>query len=130
MPVSHHGATWWSGWKRAPKPVYPGVKWNRKVWDKNTLRAHYALWRAVEKQGVPIHIGEFGCYNRTPNDVALRWFADLLSLFREYCWGYSLWGFEDAFGIASHGRPGTVYEAYDGYQVDRALVDLLLENRV
>ncbi len=130
MPVSHHKASWWSGWKRAPKPIYPGVKWEGKLWDKAALDAHYAPWRAVERKGVAVHIGEFGCYNQTPNDVALRWFGDLLSLFHEYGWGYSLWGFEDAFGIVRHGRPGTVYETYDGYQVDRALLDLLLENRV
>jgi hypothetical protein len=30
----------------------------------------------------------------------------------------------------NHGRPGTTYETMHGYQVDRALLDLLLENRV
>jgi endoglucanase len=94
------------------------------------LRELYQPWRAVEAQGVRVHIGEFGCFKHTPNEVALRWFGDLLGLFREFGWGYSLWNFEGPFGIIKHGRAGTVYEQYRGYRVDRALLDLLLENRV
>ena len=130
MPVSHWGATWWSGWQQAPAPIYPGVEWEGRVWDRAALNAHYAPWHEVEAQGVAVHIGEFGCFNQTPNDVALRWFTDLLGWFHEYGWGYSLWNFEGAFGIVDHGRPGAVYETIDGYKVDRALLDLLLQNRV
>ena len=130
MPVSHWKATWWSDWKRAPEPQYPGVKWAGRVWNLEALKVHYAPWREVEARGVAVHIGEFGCYRETPNDVALRWFKDLLGLYRAYGWGYSLWNFEGDFGIVNHGRPGAVYEDYDGYRVDRALLDLLLENRV
>lgn len=130
MPVTHYGAVWWNDWQKAPPPVYPGLKWKRKVWNRDALIAHYAPWRDVESLGVPIHIGEFGCYSKTPNDVALRWFTDLLGLFKAYGWGYSLWNFEGDFGIVNHGRPGAVYETFDGYKVDRALLDLLLENRI
>lgn len=130
MPVSHWGAPWWQGWAVAAGPIYPGVEWEGRVWDRAALVQHYAPWREVEAQGVTIHIGEFGCYNQTPQDVALRWFSDLLGLFREYGWGYALWSFEREFGIIQHGRPGAVYETINGYQVDRALLDLLIENRV
>lgn len=130
MPVSHYQATWWSDWQRAPAPKYPGVRWARRTWNRKALEKHYAPWRKLEAQGVRVHIGEFGCYNKTPNDVALRWFADLLGLFGEYGWGYSMWNFEGAFGVVNHGRPGAVYEDYEGYKVDRALLNLLLENRV
>ena len=80
--------------------------------------------------GAPVHIGEFGCYNQTPNDVALRWFADILALYKEFGWGYSLWEFNGVFGIVDHGRSGATYEDFHGFKVDRALLDLLLENRV
>ena len=79
---------------------------------------------------VQIHVGEFGCYDKTPNDVALRWFADLLGIFKEFGWGYSLWGFRGGFGIVEHGRPGTEYEEWRGLKVDRKLLDLYLENRI
>jgi endoglucanase len=130
MPVSHWGASWWTGWRGMEGPVYPGLEWDGNRWDKAALRELYAPWRAVEAQGTAVHIGEFGCYNQTPNDMALRWFTDLFSLYQEYGWGYSLWNFEGPFGIVDHGRPGTRYETIDGYSVDRALFDLMLNSRV
>lgn len=130
MALSHYQASWWNGYEGLPEPVWPGLNWMMTHWDKDCLRDYYQPWRDVQAVGVPVHIGEFGCFNKTPNDVALRWFADLFSLYKEWGWGYSLWSFEGAFGIIDHGRPGTVYEDYHGYKVDRALLDLLLESRV
>ncbi|HMN62336.1 MAG TPA: cellulase family glycosylhydrolase [Anaerolinea sp.] len=130
MNISHFEAPWWSDWQGQPYPVYPGTQFMGRTWNRATLREFYQPWRDVQALGAPVHIGEFGCFNHTPNDVALRWFADLLSVFHEFGWGYSLWGFEDAFGIAGHDRPGVRYEDLRGYRVDRALLDLLLSNRV
>ncbi len=131
MPVSHYQAAWWPEHHLVTEPpIYPGAQWDGRTWNRETLRAFYQPWRDVEAQGAAVHIGESGCYQRTANDVALRWFSDLLSVFREFGWGYSLWQFEGAFGIVEHGRSGAVYEDTDGYKVDRALFDLLLANRV
>lgn len=132
MNLSHWGAHWWRGWQVcAGPPTYPGAEWDGKIWNRETLRVFYQPWREVQAAGRPIHIGEFGCYNNIENDIALAWFADLLSLYREFGWGYSLWNLQGPFGIISHGRPGTVYEKVGGYRhVDRRLLDLLIENRV
>lgn len=130
MAISHYKAPWWEGHQGLPEPVYPGLNWFWTTWNKDTLREFYHPWRDVEVLGAPIHIGEFGCFNQTPNDVALRWFADLFSLYKEFGWGYVLWEFKGAFGIIEHDRPGVKYENYCGYKVDRALLDLMLENRV
>lgn len=80
--------------------------------------------------GARIHIGEFGCYNRTPNADALRWFADLFALYREYGWGYAMWHFEGPFGIVGHGRAGARVEERSGYAVDADLLDLMVTSRV
>ncbi|MFZ6026654.1 MAG: glycoside hydrolase family 5 protein [Chloroflexota bacterium] len=130
MPVSHHAAQWWPGYAQAPDPQYPGLEWDGRIWDRDGLRAFYQPWREVETAGATVHIGEMGCFNRTPNDIALRWFEDLFGLYGEFGWGYSLWEFEGAFGIVRHGRPGAVYEKLGGYEVDRALLSLMLANRV
>lgn len=99
MTVSHYKAGWWAPATSFPEPVYPGTEWEGHCWDREAIHEFYAPWRAVEAKGVPVHIGEFGCYDKTPNDVALRWFGDLFSLFREYRWGFALWGFE---GVRHH----------------------------
>jgi hypothetical protein len=130
MPVSHHKASWWRDHLRAPEPKYPGLRWQGRRWDRAALRDSYRAWRDVERCGARIHIGEFGCFKHTPNDIALRWLSDLLSIYKEFGWGYALWNFQGPFGIVEHGRPGAKLESLDGYQVDRALLELMLENRV
>jgi hypothetical protein len=130
MPVSHHKATWWSGHMYAPAPKYPGLRWQGRTWDRVALRDSYRPWRQVEQRGARIHIGEFGCFKYTPNDIALRWLRDLLSVLREFGWGYALWNFKGPFGVIDHGRPGASMETSDGYCVDRPLLDLLIEHRV
>jgi aryl-phospho-beta-D-glucosidase BglC (GH1 family) len=130
MPVSHYKAVWWSDHVKAPAPRYPGLRWQGRTWNRAALRDAYRSWREVEKRGARIHIGEFGCFNRTPNDIAMRWFADLLSVFKEAGWGYAMWNFQGPFGIIEHGRPGTNLETIGGYNVDRALLDLMLESQV
>jgi endoglucanase len=84
----------------------------------------------VEAGGATVHIGEMGCFNKTPNDVAMRWLTDLLGIYKEFGWGFSFWEFKGAFGIIKHERPGVVYEKIHGYMVDRALLDLILNSRV
>src|SRR6266545_36370 len=129
MPISHHKATWWSGHAHAPAPRYPGLRWQGRTWNRAALRESYQSWRKVEKCGARIHIGEFGCLNRTPNDIAMCWLADLLGVFKEFGWGYAMWNFQGPFGIIEHGRPGAKLEFVSGYHVDRALLDLMLESR-
>lgn len=129
MSVSHYQAGWWAGSEGLPPPIYPG-EWNGYYWDRDFLHDFYAPWREVETGGTRVHIGECGCYNKTPNDIALRWFRDLFGLFKHYGWGFALWNFKGDFGIIEHGRPGTVYETINGYQVDRELMDIILESRV
>mgnify|MGYP001222633379 FL=1 len=125
MALTHYQASWWEDSKNLPYPAYPGTEYEGRRWTKETLYVHYAPWREVEAQGVPVHIGEFGCYNKINNEVALRWFRDILSVFREFGWGYALWNFRGDFGIVDHGRPGTRWETIDGFRVDRELFELI-----
>lgn len=125
MPVSHHRATWWDGHIDAPYPAYPGLIWEGEVWDSDALRAFYSPWREVEERGVEVHVGEFGCFNQTPNADALRWLSDLFFLWREFGWGWAMWNFEGAFGIIGHGREGARFRTIDGYEVDADLWHLM-----
>ena len=129
MPVSHHRAGWWSDHNKAPAPKYPGLRWQGRVWDRTSLLDSYKPWREVEKRGTRVHIGEFGCFKHTPDDIALRWYTDMLSIYKEFGWGYAMWQLRGPFGIIEHGRPGAKFESLKGYYVDRALLDLMLENR-
>jgi endoglucanase len=124
MRVSHYEAPWWPGHVGMPPPEYP-CEYDGRWWDRDGLRAFYQPWRDLEAQGVPVHVGEFGCYERTPDDIARAWFADLFAVFSEFGWGYALWEFEGPFGIVGHSRPGAIFEDMNGFRVDRRLLELL-----
>jgi len=130
MPITHHQATWWAGHVHAPAPKYPGLIWQGRIWNRAALRNCYKSWRDVEKRGAAIHIGELGCFKQTPNDIAIRWFTDLLDVLKEFRWGYAMWNFRGPFGIIEHGRPGAKLEFLPGQHVDRVLLDLMLQSRV
>lgn len=123
MQISHYKAEWVE--EEFEKPKYPGEVapgWKINIDD---IRKYYTPWKNLEKTGVRIHIGEFGCYNKLENSIALRWLSDLITVFNENNWGYSMWNFSGAFGIVNHGRPETVYENYHGMKIDRALLELM-----
>lgn len=127
MPVTHFGASWCAETKGLAMPTYPGTEYDGKAWDRSALLDHYKPWKALADAGVSVHVGEFGVYNRIPNELALRWFRDILSVFRELGWGYSLWNFSGDFGIAAHGRAGARWETVEGFTVDRDMYDLFVE---
>jgi aryl-phospho-beta-D-glucosidase BglC (GH1 family) len=130
MNLTHYRAPWWKKGGDLPEPIWPGTAFRGRRWDRDLLKIFYAPWRTVEAKGTRVHIGEFGCFKETPNDVALAWFEDLLGIFREFRWGYALWNFRGPFGIIDHGRPGTKYEDWRGLKLDRKLLELFRENRV
>jgi len=130
MVLSHYRAPWVHLPESACPPVWPGAMWDGRTWGRDELRRHYQPWRDLQARGRGVHVGEFGCYNKTPNDVALAWYADLLGVFRESGWGYALWNFDGPFGIVNHGRDGAVYEIIEGLNVDRELLELYLAGRV
>lgn len=124
--LTHYRAEWVRNRDmNPPLPCWPGSYGEGENWNIGRLRKFYAGWTELSAKGVPVHIGEFGCYNKTDNSTALAWFRELLTVFSENGWGYALWNFRGPFGIVDHGRPGTEYENYKGFHVDRKLLELL-----
>jgi len=63
---------------------------NGTLWDKAYLKTRIIdPWLPLVRMGVPVHVGEFGCYNKTPHDAVLGWMKDALSLWKEAGWGYA-----------------------------------------
>src|SRR5207237_1727564 len=96
------------------------------VWDKELLRRRQIEpWKALEKQGVGVHVGEWGAYQYTPHDVVLAWMRDLLSLWKEAGWGWALWNLTGGFGILDSHRTDVRYESYRGHELDREMLETL-----
>lgn len=128
MTVTHYQADWISpgGFESSGVPTWPLKADNGTVWDKSALKASLIdPWKRLEKLGVPVHVGEWGCYNKTPHDVVLKWMKDVLSLWKEAGWGHALWNLRGDFGILDSGRTDVQYEDYKGHKLDRKMLELM-----
>lgn len=126
--ISHYKASW------AMKDInnLPPLKWPGTVGDqelnKKMLEDYYAPWIALAKAGRGVHCGECGCYNKTPHDIFLAWFGDVLDIFHNNKIGFALWEFDGDFGILNSSREDVVYEDWHGHKLDRKLLSLLQKN--
>ncbi|MDR2716601.1 MAG: glycoside hydrolase family 5 protein [Treponema sp.] len=93
-----------------------------KEWLKNTC---IKPWDELIKNGGGAMVGEWGAYNRTPHDVVLRWMEDNLLNFKEAGMGWALWNLTGSFGVLNSGRNDVNYENYNGYKLDRKMLNLL-----
>lgn len=125
MRVSHHGASWVNG-QNWPEPSWPLRLKEGDVWDRDRLwREIIEPWKNLERQGVGVHVGEWGAFNKTPHRVALAWMQDLLSLWQKTGWGWALWNFRGSFGVLDSGRTDVDYEDWQGHKLDRAMLEML-----
>lgn len=123
--LTHHKASWVDGSDRWPVPTYP-FKDGGKTWDRATLvRENVEPWKALERKGVGVMVGEFGCHNRTPHEVVLPWMRDCLAAWREAGWGWALWNLRGSFGILDSDRADVAYERWRGHKLDRAMLRVL-----
>ncbi len=127
--VSHYTATWVpeDEFESFEVPTWPMTDKDGRLWNKETLRAELIdTWVPLVNAGVPVHVGEWGCYNQTPHAACLGWMEDVTSLWREMGWGWAMWNFRGSFGILDSGREDVAYEDFRGHQLDRQMADLLL----
>ncbi len=124
--ISHYKAPW------ANKDVdnLPEPKWPGRVGDKDFSRAmletYYQPWIDLAKSGVGVHCGECGCWNKTPHDVFLAWFNDVLDILSENKIGFALWEFTGSFGVLDSGREDVNYVDWYGHKLDKKLLDLMI----
>ncbi|HVU16897.1 MAG TPA: cellulase family glycosylhydrolase [Candidatus Didemnitutus sp.] len=127
--ISHYTAGWVppNEFESLEKPTWPMVDKHGVRWDREKLRAELITkWEPLTKLGVPIHVGEWGCFNKTPHAACLGWMTDLLALWKEANWGWAMWSFRGSFGILDSERADVAYENYKGHKLDRKMLELLL----
>ena len=107
-----------------PVPVYPGKTGNQEF-NRASIEKYYQPWLDLKDKGVGVHCGECGCWNKTPHNVYLTWFGDVLDILRRNEIGFALWEFVGDFGILNSGRADVEYEDWHGQKLDRKLLTLL-----
>ena len=96
------------------------------MWDRTRLEREYVdLYKVITERGVQVHVGEWGCFNQTPHEVALAWMADSLSVWKQAGWGNALWNLRGAFGVMDSERADVQYENFKGHKLDRKMLELL-----
>jgi aryl-phospho-beta-D-glucosidase BglC (GH1 family) len=94
--------------------------------NRERLLTHtFAPWLRTAKAEVGVMVGEWGCFNKTPHAVFLKWAEDSLSLWKECGWGWALWNLVGSFGVLNSERADVLYQDFRGYKLDRALLRLL-----
>lgn len=126
--LTHYKASWAKGSDTWPVPAWP-YPTNNGEWNKERLiKETYTPWKQLADRNIGVHVGEWGAYNFTPHEVVLSWMKDLLSIWKQYGWGWSLWNFRGPFGILDSNRSDVVYEDYKGHKLDRKMLELLQNN--
>jgi endoglucanase len=114
--ISHYKAPWANkDPEHLPEPKWPGQVGNKYL-SRDMLEEYYKPWIELTKKGVGVHCGECGCWNKTPHDVFLAWFTDVLSILSEHQIGFAVWNFIGDFGVLNSGRADVTYEDWNGYK--------------
>lgn len=123
--ISHYKAPWaMKDTTNVPQLKYPGQVGDQYL-GREMLEKFYAPWIELANQGVGVHCGECGCWNKTPHDIFLAWFGDVLDILTTNKIGYALWEFEGSFGLINSGRADVAYEDWYGQKLDKKLLELL-----
>ncbi len=129
--VSHYTASWVPNdeFESLATPTWPMSDSHGVVWNREELRDELiSKWQPLTKLHAPIHVGEWGCYNKTSHDVCLAWMSDLLALWKEAGWGWSMWNLRGSFGVLDSGRSDVGYEDFQGQRLDRKMLEVLIAN--
>jgi len=92
---THQGADW-----AGNKDKYLGTKWEDLTWEREQIIADftYAIKWAKDKN-MPLHVGEFGAYEKADMESRARWTNFLSRYFESQGLSWAYWEFSAGFGI-------------------------------
>ena len=125
--LTHYKASWVGENDHWDVPQWPTPNPDGSISGEEELRIRMAPWAELARQGVGVHCGECGCYNKTPHPVFIDWFSAVLDLLKENNIGWALWNFRGDFGVLDSGRRDVDYEDWYGHKLDRGLLEILLK---
>jgi aryl-phospho-beta-D-glucosidase BglC (GH1 family) len=113
---THQGAEWSSG-----SEAWLGTKWNDTETEREIVQNEFSpLLQLGKTKNVPVHIGEFGAYNKADETSRKKWTNYMSRYFDSLEWSWAYWEFSAGFGIYNPSR-----NTWNQY-----LVDALLHNEL
>jgi aryl-phospho-beta-D-glucosidase BglC (GH1 family) len=126
--ISHYKAPWANkDPENLPDPKWPG-QIGDTYWDRSKLEKFYQPRIDLVNKGVGVHCGECGCWKKTPHNVFLAWFGDVLDILSKNNIGFAVWEFSGDFGILNSGRTDVAYEDWHGQKLDRKFLEVLMKH--
>jgi endoglucanase len=123
--ISHYKAPWANkDPEHMPDPKWPGQVGDQYL-SRDMLEKYYKPWIDLVQSGTGVHCGECGCWNKTPHDVFLAWFGDVIDILGSHGIGFAIWNFNGDFGILDSKRVDVEYQDWYGHKLDKKLLDLL-----
>lgn len=93
---THQGAEW-SG---AEAQNWLGTQWYDTENERQTIQNEFSAVQTFSKVNhIPVHIGEFGAYNKADMQSRVRWTTYLARWFEEQGFSWAYWEFSAGFGI-------------------------------
>ena len=93
---THQGA----GWAGPHAQSWLGTRWRDTEWERDEVRSRFQpLLDLRARTGLPVHVGEFGSYERADMDSRVRWTRFLARFFEEQRFSWAYWEFSAGFGI-------------------------------
>ncbi len=90
--ISHFRAPWVDRKSSFPPPAWPILNKDGSVKSgRPHLEEMFKPWGELARQGIGVHCGETGCYNKTPYAVFTAWFTDVMEILKSHEIGYALW---------------------------------------
>lgn len=123
--ISHYKAPWANkDTEHMPEPKWPGQVGDTYL-SRAMLEDFYKPWIALVQRGVGVHCGECGSWKKTPHNVFLAWFGDVLDILSASGIGFATWNFIGDFGILDSGRDDVQYADWHGHKLDTKLLALM-----
>ena len=92
---THQGAEW-----EKESNAWLGRTWTKTTDQMQELNQHFDLIKKfADSLGVPVYIGEYGCYNRAPEESRLIWTRTVSEQCEKYGFSRAYWEFCSVFGI-------------------------------
>ena len=92
---THQGAEW-----VANSNPWLGTKWENTQLERNEIISAFAFAQSLAKQkNKPIHVGEFGAYNKADLESRIKWTNFLARWFESQGFSWAYWEWSAGFGI-------------------------------
>lgn len=112
---THQGADW----AGTSANEWVGTKWENTTLERNEVVSQFQyLLDFSKKNNLPVHIGEFGAYNKADLESRVRWTNFLARWFEQQGFSWAYWEFSAGFGI---------YDPATNYYLT-PLIDALVKN--